>query len=103
MGGSNSTETEEKLERATPHLNNMEQAMVKRLMEGYPALDQLMAETIVWKYYKEHPDERAETERLFATHTEGAVIKEGCNAPPSGTPPASASSPPPTSEPPSAS
>ena len=32
---------------ATPHLNQQEQALVMRLVEDYPQLDQMMAETIV--------------------------------------------------------
>ena len=43
---------EGKLYRAKPHLDAQEQALVKRLMDMYPRLDQLMAESIVWDYMK---------------------------------------------------
>ena len=57
MGAGSSSE--EKLERATPHLSLMDQEIVPRLMEDYPKIDQLMAETIVWKYNEELKAEEA--------------------------------------------
>ena len=122
MGASSSTPSGEGNTRATPHLTPMEQAMCKRLMEEFPQLDQLMAETVVWKYFKDMPEERTTTEQLFHTHatcSRETASREtasqetvtspspmepspmepmgATNAHPSGTPPASASSPPPTS------
>jgi len=47
MGQTSSQVTQEALEHATPHLNQQEQALVMRLVEDYPQLDQMMAETIV--------------------------------------------------------
>lgn len=62
MGGTQTKESEReeekpldaegKLYRARPHIDAQEQALVRRLMEMYPRLDQLMAESIVWDYQK---------------------------------------------------
>ena len=53
MGGTQSTSGEvAELPRHEPHIDKQTQAMVAQLMKEYPKLDQLMAETIVWDYWK---------------------------------------------------
>ena len=58
MGVSHSHEENKSEEKyATPHLTLQEQSLVTRLMEEYPKLDQLMAETIVWDYFRKQQTE----------------------------------------------
>ena len=81
--------------RAVPHINNQEQALVMRLMEDYPNLDQLMAETIVWDYF--HKPKAAESEE------EKGEEEEQCSVPTIGSMPDEIKSPHQTSAPSSAS
>lgn len=88
--------------RAKAHLSTQEQALVTRLLEDYPNLDQLMAETVVWNYFSNilQPD-GTETEPHTAAHTpEHSASNEGCSAPMPGTPSGGARLPPPTLAPP---
>lgn len=62
------------LVRATPHLDYQEQALVARLMEEYPNLDQLMAETVVWDYFrKQQGDEHAACSEAMSGTRDGGT------------------------------
>ena len=90
--------------RAVPHLDAQERALVKRLMLEYPTLDQLMAETIVWDYFRKeergvpHLHEAECCDKLPST--EAPEVTGGwflISDPPPGTPPDAEKSPPPMS------
>ena len=91
-------------QRAIPHLDAQERALVKRLMAEYPLIDQLMAETIVWDYFRKkeagvaHLDEAEAFAKAPSCKAE-APTGGWCmiNDPPPGTPPDEGRSPPPTS------
>ena len=86
--------------RAVPHLDAQERALVKRLMAEYPLIDQLMAETIVWDYFRKkeagvaHLDEAEAFAKAPCPTPEPTGGWCMINDPPPGTPPDEASSPP---------
>lgn len=71
--------------------------MVKRLMEAYPTLDQMMAETILWDYKEKERQgvahlEEAEPLQRFETETpEIGAANMSVSDPPAGTSSAAAS------------
>ena len=86
--------------RATPHINKQEQALVSRLMEDYPQLDQLMAETIVWDYFHKAKAIEEEEEQCSAPNLGSTT--DAINSPHQTSAPSSASATTPPGRPPCA-
>ena len=50
----------EEMPRHEPHIDKEHQTLVTNLLRAYPEMDQLMAETLTWKYLKERDEKEGE-------------------------------------------
>ena len=76
---------------ATPHLSKHEKALVMRLMEDYPNLDQMMAETIVWDYFQKEAKEGEEEEEEECNEAKSGTVCDATSSPHQTSAPSSAS------------